>query len=67
MTKETLHELISTHFKTRRAFIDAFVKQGGQLNESILSSQLSGRRGLSNAWRSAYSIFFTYWKVNVLH
>ncbi len=58
MTKENLSNLIILHFKSKRAFISRFNAQGGQLEETVLSAQLKGRRGLSAAWRSAYAIFF---------
>lgn len=58
MDKERLTELIEGKFPTKRAFIDEFNKQGGDLDETVLSSQLSGKRGLSKAWIAAYRIFF---------
>lgn len=59
-TPEQLQAAIAqAHFPTHRAFIEAFNAAGGSLNETVLSNQLGGRRGLSAAWVSAYSIFFS--------
>lgn len=60
MTTEELKTKISTHFPTRRDFIKTFNTQVGfdALHETDLSRQLAGRIGLTNAWKSAYKLFF---------
>lgn len=64
-TPDQLRDAIDRAYPTRRAFIEAFNAAGGCLNdETILSNQLRGERGLSVAWLSAYNIFFTFLKKN---
>jgi len=63
MTPEQLATNIARHFLTRRAFIECFNKYAGfeALNETTLSRQLSGRIGLGNGWKAAYTLIFERW------
>ena len=61
MTIEQLSTNIARHFPTRRAFIADFnLRTDNTLDETTLSRQLSGRIGLGNGWKAAYTLFFDY-------
>jgi len=61
MTSQQLSDNISTHFPTRRAFIDDFnLRTDVGLDETTLSRQLSGKIGLGKGWIAAYTLFFDY-------
>lgn len=60
MTPQQLSDNIARHFPTRRAFIEElnFHAEFNALDETTLSRQLSGKIGLGNGWRVAYTLFF---------
>lgn len=53
-----LRNAINSRYKNNREFIEAFEAAGGTIDETVLSRQLNGSRGLSSAWLSAYNVFF---------
>ena len=58
VTKMQLQIAVKANFPNQREFVKAFNAAGGMLTEQQLSRHLNGRRGLSNAWQSAYSLYF---------
>lgn len=64
-TPAQLGAAIDEQYPTRRAFIEAFNEAGGELEETTLSKQLHGARGLSAGWRSAYALFFKLLKASM--
>lgn len=59
-TYTDLRTAIKSRYKSNRDFIEAFEAAGGVIDETVLSRQLNGSRGLSSAWLSAYNIFFNH-------
>jgi len=64
MTQQQLATNIARHFPTRRAFVEElnFQAEFNALDETTLSRQLSGRIGLGNGWKAAYTLFFERWE-----
>jgi hypothetical protein len=65
-THNDLRNAVDHFFKSRRDFIQAFESEGGTVDETAFSRQLSGNRNLSSAWLSAYNIFFVHFLRDVI-
>lgn len=61
-----LQTAVDLFFHSRRDFLMAFESEGGRIDETALSRQLSGNRNLSSAWFSAYNIFFIHFLRDVI-
>lgn len=55
---KSLGAAIDHFYGSNRGFILEFENAGGRIDETVLSRQITGSRGLSSAWLSAYNLFF---------